>query len=332
MALPNYVKFQRGTLVAYNRLSQKDENTLYFIYDAEDETKGTLYLGARLIGSVGGSGGVNNLSELSDVLVSEARTGDFLVLNSEGKWTSTSASGVAEAILSAGGQFIEIDEDEFTLNPVNSNKLELKGYSTAATGLVPTKGSTGITWVSLPPDLSSRVGNLETSLNASTTAISQIQTELAAVDGKITNAIASANHLSYQVVNDLSAATAENVIYLYDNGSVEVNNHYEEYLLTNGSLERIGSTAIDLSQYATVTAVSVLDTRVGNLETTVGSLTTAVSTIQTNMGNFVLTSTFNAVIGDLSSVNGTLNNLNADDSIADTLIDIYDRLTWQEMT
>ena len=50
------------------------------------------------------------------------------------------------------------------------------------------------------------------------------------------------------------------------------------------------------------------------------------------MGNFVLTSTFNAVIGDLSSVNGTLNNLNADDSIADTLIDIYDRLTWQEMT
>ena len=332
MALPNYVKFQRGTLVAYNRLSQKDENTLYFIYDAEDETKGTLYLGSRLIGSVGGSEGVNNLSELSDVLVSEARTGDFLVLNSEGKWTSTSATGVAQAILSAGGQFIEIDTNEFTFNAVNGNQLELKGYSNAANGLVPTKGDTGIEWVSLPPDLSSRVGNLEAGLNASTTAISHIQTELAAVDGKINSAIASANHLSYQVINNLSAATAENVVYLFDNGSTEVNNHYEEYLITNGNLERIGSTAIDLTQYATVTAVSVLDTRIGTLETTVGSLTTAVSTLQANMDNFVLTTTFNAVIGNLSSVNGTLNNLDADDSITDTLIDIYERLTWQEMT
>lgn len=331
MALPNYVKFQRGTLVAYNRLSQKDENTLYFIYDAEDETKGTLYLGARLIGSVGGSGGVNNLSELSDVLVSEARTGDFLVLNSEGKWVSTSASGVAEAILSAGGQLVTVDENEFSFNAVNG-QLELKGYSNAAAGLVPTKGSTGINWITLPPDLSARVGNLETGLSAATTAISGIQTELAAVDGKITSAIAAANHLSYQVVSDLSAVTAENVIYLYNNGSTESNNHYQEYLYTNGNLELIGSTAMDLSGYATVTAVSVLDTRVGNLESSVGSLTTAVSTLQANMGNYVLTTTFNAVVGNLSAVNGTYNTLTADDSITDTLIDIYERLTWQEMT
>jgi len=99
--------------LAYNRLSQKDENTLYFIYDTEDNSKGTLYLGTRLIGSVGGSGGVSNLSELSDVIVSNANTGDFLVLNSEGKWTSVSASEVAQAILSAGGNFVTVDENEF---------------------------------------------------------------------------------------------------------------------------------------------------------------------------------------------------------------------------
>jgi hypothetical protein len=35
------------------------------------------------------------------------------VLNSEGKWTSTSASNVAQAILETGGNFVSIDEAEF---------------------------------------------------------------------------------------------------------------------------------------------------------------------------------------------------------------------------
>lgn len=331
MALPNYVKFQRGSLVAYNRLSVKDENTLYFIYDAEDNTKGTLYLGSRLIGSVGGSGGVSNLSELADVIVTGASTGDFLVLNAEGKWTSVSASGVAQAILDAGGNFISIDQQEFEFNAVNGN-LELKGYANAATGLAAVKTSNGLGWASLPPDLSVQVGNLETGLSAANTAIAAIQTELQGVDGKISQAISQANHLSYQVINSLSEATAENVIYLYTNGATSGNNIYDEYLRTNNSLERIGSTDINLSQYATSAAVAAIDTRVGSLESGLASLTTAVSALQALTGNYVLVTTFNAVVGDMTTVNSIYNNLNADDSIAETLIDIYDRLTWQEMT
>ena len=342
MALPNYVKFQRGSLVAYNRLSVKDENTLYFIYDANDESKGTLYLGTRLIGSVGGSGGVNNLSELSDVIVSSAQTGDFLVLNSEGKWTSTSASGVAQAILESGGNFVSIDEAEFQFNAVSGN-LEIKGYADAANGLVPTKSTTGISWTSLPPDLSTEVANLKTELSASTTAIQSIQAELSAVDGKISTAIANANHLTYEVVSDLSAVTAENVIYLYNDGNGSVNNNYKEYLLTNGNLEEIGSTAIDLSQYATVTSVTALETTVGTLSTAVNAIDTrltatesALSALTTSVNalqnDFVLTTTFNAVVGDLTRVNGTLNNLTSTASIEETLVDIYDRLTWQEIS
>ena len=331
MALPNYVKFQRGTLAAYNRLSVKDENTLYFIYDAEDNTKGTLYLGNRLIGSVGGSGGVNNLSELSDVLVSGANTGDFLVLNSEGKWTSVSASNVAQTILEAGGSFVSIDQQEFQFNAVNGN-LELKGYANAATGLAAVKTSNGLGWASLPPDLSTQVGNLETGLSAANTAIAAIQTDLQAVDGKIAQAISQANHLSYEIINDLNAATAANVIYLYSNGTALGNNIYDEYMMVNNHLERIGSTDIDLSQYATSATVAALDTRVGSLETDVSSLLSSVSALNALTGNYVLVSTFNAVVGDMSAVNSIYNNLNADDSIAETLIDIYDRLTWQEMT
>ena len=111
MPLPNYVKFQRGSLTAYNRLSQKDENTLYFVYESPSSSTGSLYLGDKLISNNVGGSGVNNLSELADVIVTGAQTGDFLVLNSEGKWTAVSAADVAAAIQAAGGSFISIDNN-----------------------------------------------------------------------------------------------------------------------------------------------------------------------------------------------------------------------------
>ena len=352
MALPNYVKFQRGSLVAYNRLSQKDDNTLYFVYESSTATTGSLYLGDKLISNNVGGSGVNNLSELSDVIVNGANTGDFLVLNSEGKWTSVSASGVAQAILSAGGNFVTIDENQFQFNAVDG-KLELKGYANATTGLVPVKGNDGLSWVSLPPDVSSTVGDLETSLQAANTAISAMQTELQAVDGKISQAIAGANHLTYEIVNDLNAITANNVIYLHSSETTAVNNIYQEYMLINGNPEIIGSTNMDLSQYVTSAAFASLESRVGDLEPVVGTLvttatalttavaglTTAVAGIRSDLnnlspttGDFVLVSTFNAVIGDLTAVNGVFNELQEDDSIAETLEDIYERLTWREIS
>ncbi len=337
MALPNYVKFQRGTLTAYNRLSQKDANTLYFIYESPSATTGSLYLGDKLISNNVGGSGANNLSELSDVLVNAANTGDFLVLNSEGKWSSVSAANVAETILNAGGNFVTIDEQEFNFSPVDG-KLELKGYSTATVGLVPVKGNLGLDWVSLPPDLTSTVNTLSANV---TTAINAIQADLQAVDGKISTAIANANHLTREIVNDLSAATAENVIYLYPNGaSTATNNVYDEYMIINGALERTGSTDVNLSQYVTSATFATLDNRVSDLEPVVGNLTTATAELRTDLdnllsavtGNYVFVTTFNAVIGDLTAVNGVMNNLQADDSIAETLEDIYERLTWQEIS
>lgn len=366
MALPNYVKFQRGSLASYNRLSQKDEDTLYFIYDANDNTRGSLYLGNRLIGEIGGSSGVNNLSELSDILISAAQAGDFLVLNSEGKWINVPASDVASRILEAGGSFLSIDENEFQLNSVNGN-LELKGYSSASIGLMPIKSATGLSWQPVPIDLTSRVGSLESGLQQAQSDISNIQTDLQGVDGKIANAISTANHLRYQVIQDLSQATATNTVYLYANNSSEASNQYDEYMLINGQLELLGQMTADLSNYmtsseieaalankASVSDLNALDTRVGNLESTVSNLSTTVtnlistvSTLSTTVTNlvttvsnletaladdYVLTTTFNAVVGDLSNINGTYNNLNSDASIEDNLMEIYERLTWREIS
>ncbi len=354
MAIPNYVKFQRGTLAAYNRLNVKDENTLYFIYDANDTTKGTLYLGSRLIGSIGGDEPARSLADLSDVLISSANTGDFLVLNSEGKWIPVSASDVAQTLIETGGNFIDIDDNQFNFNTVNG-KLELKGYNSASNNMVPIKTSNGLSWQTMPStvELSTKVTNLEDALTNTQGDVTSLQTQFQSIDGKISTAISQANHLKYQVISSFSEATANNVIYLYqDQNSNDANNQYKEYLLVNGMLECIGTTDIDLSDYVTN---SIFNTRVGNLETqvsslnnlssTVSSLQTNVSSLNTTVGNlstavsaltnatndYVLKTTFNAVVGNLTLINGQFNELASDASISDNLEDIYQRLTWQEI-
>ena len=42
--LAGYVKFLRGTKTAFDKIITKDKDTLYFIYDSDDQTKGSLYL------------------------------------------------------------------------------------------------------------------------------------------------------------------------------------------------------------------------------------------------------------------------------------------------
>ena len=126
-SIPNYVKFQRGSIASYQQLTRKDENTLYFVYSNDDQTTGKLYLGSRLISNnIGGSGGATSLAELSDVLISEVGASNFLVSNSAGNWIAVSAADVAQTILAAGGNFVTIDENEFQFNSVDG-KLELKG-------------------------------------------------------------------------------------------------------------------------------------------------------------------------------------------------------------
>lgn len=98
----NYVKFQRGSLAAYEALKSADrldENTLYFIYSDENEEIGSLYLGSRLIGGGGIATGAMSLADLTDTIVTGADTNYFLVRNSDGKWVATSPEEVANLIL-----------------------------------------------------------------------------------------------------------------------------------------------------------------------------------------------------------------------------------------
>lgn len=79
----NYVKFIRGTPTAFAKLSQKDNDTLYFISEANSK-KGSLYLGGKLI-----SESIANLEDLSNILLENVQDKNLLSYDANGeKWVN----------------------------------------------------------------------------------------------------------------------------------------------------------------------------------------------------------------------------------------------------
>ena len=68
----NYVKFIRGTPTAFAKLSQKDNDTLYFISEVNSK-KGSLYLGEKLI-----SESVSSLKDLENISFEGLKNKDLL--------------------------------------------------------------------------------------------------------------------------------------------------------------------------------------------------------------------------------------------------------------
>lgn len=115
----NYVRFQRGSLAAYQALTNPDKDTLYFIYDKEGSNAGSLYMGDKLI-----SGGDTNftsasLDELADVIVAGAETHSFLIKDGD-NWVAKTPNEVALLIqeyidlpsnLVGDNSSVEINED-----------------------------------------------------------------------------------------------------------------------------------------------------------------------------------------------------------------------------
>lgn len=85
-----YVRFSRGSILAYNSLTTKNKDTLYFVTD-ETTSKSKLYLGDELISSE-----VAKLSDLEDLVISSVGSNQVLVYNeTTEKWENKS---LAEAI------------------------------------------------------------------------------------------------------------------------------------------------------------------------------------------------------------------------------------------
>lgn len=81
------------------------------------------------------------------------------------------------------------------------------------------------------------------------------------IAGAISTAIAGVDHLQRVIVNstkdiDVTAADAEKKIYMVQNADSETENLYNEYMVVNGKLEKVGDWAVDLSDYAKTAEVT----------------------------------------------------------------------------
>lgn len=329
MATVNYVKFQRGTVQAYENLktaSKLDNNTLYFIYDASNTDDGRLYIGSRAIG--GGLNGEITLDSLSDVIVTEAKANSFLVKDANGNWQAKSLQDVVELIENNSNFVPQVDNKS---TEIVDDKIQLKNFNQGYYKYVPaTKNDNGevtepssYTFVEgafiagLEPRVIEKEGVLELAwYEPSTETAEGVSSKIESLsksldevkdslndkvnskdvytkdetDTAIKAAIVDADHLRRTIVNskediDVSANDAGKFIYMVPNDNGTDENKYDEYVVINSKLEKVGSWAVDLSDYVKSTELQALQTVVDENQK---ALTSSLQTIQDTLAKAVI--------------------------------------------
>ena len=260
-----FVKFSRGLISQYDSLSQKDKDTLYLVYDSTSSTKGKLYLGDKLISSADISS--IKLSDISDISMPESLTDGMLlqynqstVPGESGRWEVRPIADVLSDYEGSGGSSnIPVVDNLNNIENPSKNDIAIQG-----TELFIYDGNQ---WQPLTvSDLENKVADLETKVGVeANTESGQVATGLykklkdlrSDLQTEIMNSIANAQHLRYQIVNEISEidlsdedATA-NVVFLVPKSSEDTHSDdgYDEYFVTNGALEKIGSWDVDLTGY-----------------------------------------------------------------------------------
>lgn len=259
-----FVKFSRGLISDYNRLSRIDPDTLYLVYESANSETGFLYLGTKLISSVGVSS--VSLSDLTDIsMPAELEDGMLLqYVDTTHKWEARPIADVLSNYEgSSGSSSIPVVDNLNNIENPSENDIAIQG-----TELFIYDGNQ---WQPLTvSDLEDRVSELEekVGVEANTQSgqvatglykrIDNLRTEL---QNQISSEIINAQHLRYQVVNNISEinlsdeTATKNTVFLIPKASEDAreNDGYDEYLVTDGVLEKIGSWDADLTNYVQTT-------------------------------------------------------------------------------
>lgn len=162
-ALTGYVKFLRGTKTAFDKIITKDNDTLYFIYDSEDQTKGSLYLGNKLIGGGNGFAGTpTDINDLANVLISNVQDKQILAYDaSAGKWINKTPEEIQIEVM-AGATADAAGTSGLVPAPVAGEQDKfLRGDGTWAAALSDEQSTT----LGKVDALETRVGSIETNYN-----------------------------------------------------------------------------------------------------------------------------------------------------------------------
>lgn len=349
MAL-NFVKFQRGSEEAYlnlKRTNRLESDALYFIYDkTKPADGGQLYLGDVLIGGVGSTVGTLALKDLTDIVQSNPMEDGMILQYVAGSqvWQATS---IREAIENA------IPENNLKVDSGNTNSASGETILQALTRIDPNPSEgdiifidgvpfiyDGTNWLNLlGTKLVSDISTLQNKVQTLETNLDNLQRSLNNVDQKIIDAIAAADHLTYQVVSSLPTITStnveelKNIIFMVkDNNSDSENDNYDEYLLVpNGQswkYEKLGkwNSVGSLSDYVTT---NTFNTTVGDLQSTINTLQSNINMIGQDLENHVLNSVYSAEVGSLTKLRTELGDNNI--TLVDEVLELDSRLRWHDL-
>lgn len=102
----------------------------------------------------------------------------------------------------------------------------------------------------------------------------------------IGKAVANADHLKRSIVKDLPAVDAAdaNTIYMLEKIGGSGEQKYDEYMLINGAFEKIGDSAVDLTDYATKAEVGTAKSEA--VSAAASDATTKANTAETNAKSY----------------------------------------------
>lgn len=332
--MANYVKFLRGSLDAYKKLSQKQDDTLYFVWDEEGNT--SLYLGEKLVSS-GGDAAIDlenfSIDSLKDVMISQSLTDKSLLVyqvngEKEGQWIDVSFND--EQLRFVGATLNSSGQGGFVPAP----EVGLTNYYLRSDG----------TWAPvLDEETQQKINSIEaiSSLAQSNNAsILSLQTQVntivnTTIDEKIAATVASLLTLkklnTYQELEDFiqnNSTTANKYLYMIPNGNI-----YDEYVYINGQIEKVGDTSVSLEGYATEDWVNNAIKDLVSQETlsaTANSLNEKIQSLESSRDEN--NKTFERINSNINTLNEQIQSLvAADESINSRLTAVEESLIWAEL-
>lgn len=284
------VKFRVGDYASYTGLGTKDQDTLYFITDLRQIFKGDVpYTGGiyKTVASFPKSGDVNTLyvntangqvcywNGTQYVTVVKA-TGQTISGAGDNNTLATTKAVVDYVAAQIAGQDIgslvtriETAEGEIDTLQGQMGVVQGEGKGSIKKALSDAKAYAD----SLAPNYAAAEHTHEmddvTGLQAALDGKAAKATTLAGygitdaytkgeTDSAIAQAVANADHLKREIVEKLPevGSADEHTIYMVGDGTGEEENQkYEEFMLINGAFEKIGDSAVDLTDYALKTEV-----------------------------------------------------------------------------
>ena len=303
--MPNvnkYVKFIKGSLSAFNKLSNKDNSTLYFITDNETGNL-SLYLGNTLISSGNIDPEELSLQDLLDVTLSEElKSSNILTFNGT-NWENTS--------LEVLKSWLDLPEIPGEMEGATESSDGLSGLVPAPTSADRENFLSGDgKWTNIVPIISK-----------------EVKAELETITKDAPEAFDTLKEIADWISDDQSGATK----------LVTRVGNLEGLAATQGealSLLQTSVGSLETSVNTNSNNITVLQNSVGTLESDIVKLQEAVDDLITggdvDLTGYVTTVEFRSVVGDLSNLNtsyieGDTTNL------VNEINGINERLTWQEL-